>query len=234
MSEYWLSLGTALWLGVLTSISPCPLATNIAAISFVSKRLNQPRYVFLSGILYTAGRAALYAALGTLLLLSLAAVPPVSHFLQKQINQLLGPLLIIIGMVVLDLLTIPLPSWGAGKGFKAPHGRTGVWSSFWLGAVFALSFCPVSAGLFFGGLLPIAARLNSPLVMPIIYGAGTALPVAVFACAIAGGAKSLNALFGAASKLDIWARRITGIIFIAAGIYLSLEYIFGISLRIGS
>ncbi|MGW8258007.1 MAG: hypothetical protein ACWGMZ_11015, partial [Thermoguttaceae bacterium] len=46
---------SALWLGILTSISPCPLATNIAAISYIGRRVDSSKQVFLTGLVYTLG-----------------------------------------------------------------------------------------------------------------------------------------------------------------------------------
>ena len=229
MNSLLAASGTALWLGILTSISPCPLATNIAAVSYVSKRLTSPKYVLLSGILYSAGRAALYVALSVILTTGLAAAPGVSHFLQSYINTFIGPLLVLIGMVILDLVSLPLPGWNISSSLTERFNSGSPWASFALGMLFALSFCPVSAGLFFGGLLPLIISADLFVALPLLYGIGTGLPVLIFACAIATGAKSLNSLFGAAEKLDKWGRLITGWIFVAGGIYLSLHYIFGIN-----
>ena len=87
-----------MWLGILTSISPCPLATNIAAISYIARRVDSPRHVLASGALYTLGRTISYVALGVLLVYSLVSAPVVSHVLQKYIGKIIGPLLVIVGM----------------------------------------------------------------------------------------------------------------------------------------
>ena len=230
LSAYWISLSAALWLGLLTSISPCPLATNIAAVSFVAKSLDRPRDVFFAGLLYTAGRAALYALLGALLVWSLIATPYLSHFLQKYLNQVLGPLLILTGMVVLDLLQLNLPTLTITPRIQQAFSGSRLWPNFFLGALFALAFCPVSAALFFGSLLPLAIQHQSPLLIPLVYGLGTALPVLLFASVISSSVKSISSLFGAAARLELWGRRFTGVVFIAAGVYLSLVYIFEIAI----
>ena len=115
MADYFFAAASALWLGILTSISPCPLATNIAAISFVGRRVESPRQVIASGALYTLGRTATYVVLGAALVFSLLSAPHLSMFLQKYMNKLLGPVLIVVGMFLLDLLQV---SWG-GSGFDA-------------------------------------------------------------------------------------------------------------------
>jgi len=226
MSEWILGAGTALWLGILTSISPCPLATNIAAVSYIARRVESTRLVFISGMLYVAGRMLTYLVLGVVLSASLFAVPQLSHFLQKYMNMIMGPLMILVGMFLLELLTLPVgegSSWS--QSLQAKAEKLGVWGSALLGIVFALSFCPVSAALFFGSLLPLAVRNGSPVALPALYGIGTALPVLGFALLIAFGAKGLGAAFRRVTAFDLWARRITGGLFIAIGVWMSFRFI---------
>jgi len=226
----WWILGTALWLGILTSISPCPLATNIAAISFVGRRVGSPWKVFLTGLLYTLGRMLTYLGLGVALVSSLLSAPYVSHLLQKYMNQLLGPLLILVGMVLLELLALNLSAGGIGEKLQKRVESMGMAGALLLGVVFALTFCPVSAALFFGSLIPVAVKVESGVVLPAVFGAATGLPVLVFAVLIALGAKSLGKAFNRVSGFEKWARRITGTVFILVGIYYSLTQVFGVSL----
>lgn len=218
--------GSALWLGILTSVSPCPLATNVAAISFVGRRVASPRQVLLSGITYTAGRSLAYGLLGALLVFSLLSASAVSLALQKYMNRVLGPVLILVGMVLLDLLPIRLPTRGAESRARAWAENGGVWGAAALGILFALSFCPISAALFFGSLLPLAIQHESPWLVPSIYGVGTGLPVLVFALALGLGAGSVAGIFRRVTQAERWARLATGAIFIAVGIYYCLRYVF--------
>lgn len=216
---------SALWLGVLTSISPCPLATNIAAVSFISRDAGHPRRVLFTGFAYTAGRIVCYLVLGILIVHSLLSVPMVSFWLQKYMNQLLGPILIITGMVLLEL--IPLP---AGKGrwadwMQRKANQNGYWSAGLLGFLFALSFCPVSAALFFGSLIPLAVTARSGVIFPAVFGAGTGLPVFAFALVLAFGVQSLNRIFETVTAIEKWTRSVTGILFIGIGIYYCLVYV---------
>ena len=226
MNEWLLGAGTALWLGILTSISPCPLATNIAAVSYISRRVEKTRLAVFSGLLYTAGRTLTYLILGIVLSASLLAVPQLSHFLQKYMNMLMGPLLIIVGMFLLELLTLPSGSGtGWGQKLQAHADKLGVWGAGLLGIVFALSFCPTSAALFFGSLLPLTIKSGSSVIYPGLYGIGTALPVLGFALVIAFGAKGLGAAFKRVSVFELWARRITGGLFIAIGVWMSVRFV---------
>jgi len=172
--EPFLAALSALWLGVLTSVSPCPLATNIAAVSYLSHRLDDTSRVFARGVAYTAGRIATYAALGAVLVAGLLRAPVVSVLLGRYLNQFLGPLLILVGMVLLDLLPMPALGGSVAARFRERlAGRGGVVGAFALGALFALSFCPVSAALFFGSLVPLAAAHDSPILLPSLFGTGT-------------------------------------------------------------
>lgn len=224
-----LAITSALWLGVLTSISPCPLASNIAAISFIGRRVGSTRHVLLSGLLYTIGRTIAYIALGTLILAGLMASGEIARFLQRYLNQLLGPVLILVGMLLLGWFQLTASLTFAGTGVQERADKGGAWWAVVLGVLFALSFCPVSAGLFFGGLIPLSAANESRLLLPILYGAGTALPVIVFAFLMAFASQSVGRAFDRLTQVERWVRFATGTIFILAGIYYCLTYIYGIS-----
>jgi cytochrome c-type biogenesis protein len=225
-TAYLLGALSALWLGILTSISPCPMATNIAAISFIGRSVGSPARVLLAGLLYTLGRTAAYVGLGVLLVGGLLSVSALSAFLQGFMNRVLGPILILAGMFLLELITIPLPGGGWTQKLGEKAGRWGLAGAALIGLVFALAFCPVSAALFFGSLIPLALKAGSPVVLPSIYGAGTALPVAVFAVLIAVSARQVGKAFNRLSQVERWARLATGAAFILVGIYLSLVFIF--------
>jgi len=217
---------SALWLGILTSISPCPLATNITAVSYIGRRVGSPVLVLSGGLLYTLGRMLTYTLLGALLAGSLLAVPAVSYALQRYMNLAMGPVLIVIGMFLLELLGGRATGGGVSEKLAARAERMGVVGAGLLGILFALAFCPVSAALFFGSLFALALRNSSPVVLPAVYGLGTALPVVVFAVLIAVSANLVAKFFRKLSAFEWWARRVTGAVFILAGIYLSLHYIY--------
>ena len=223
MDSGLLALGSALWLGILTSISPCPLSTNIVAVSYVGRRVGSRRSVLLAGALYTFGRSAAYVALGAASVWSLMSMVTVSTFLQGTFHRLLGPMLILVGLLLLGIFEFALPNFAASEGVQKRVDRAGIWGAGLLGIVFALSFCPVSAGLFFGSLVPLAVDQKSPLLLPFVYGVGTALPVAVFAVLLATGAGWLGAALDRVQVFELWARRVTAIVFIVVGIYETLR-----------
>ena len=226
MDEMGMAAGSALWLGFLTSISPCPLATNVAAMSFISRGLGSPRRVLLTGLVYTAGRSLAYLTLGVLMVASLLTAPGVSLILQERMNQILGPALILAGVLLLGLIRLPSRGGGISDGLQGRAERWGIWGGGLLGLVFALSFCPTSAALFFGSLIPLALKSGSSVILPSIYGIGTAIPVFAFAIALAIGVNAVGRMFDVLSRFEVWARRITGIVFIVVGGYYCLTHIF--------
>jgi len=216
---------SALWLGILTSISPCPLATNVAAISFLAKKITNPFLVLLSGIAYTIGRMATYAILGFILINSILSIPQVAQFLQKYMVKALGPILIITGLILLDVIKMNFSGLSLSQKQNNKLVEAGVLGAFLLGVVFALAFCPISAALFFGSLISLALQSKLGVILPFIYGIGTGLPVLVFAIAIAVGVTSLSHWFRRLAKLEYYMRKATGIIFILVGIYYFVSYV---------
>lgn len=225
MTEILISFTSALWLGILTSISPCPLASNVAAISFLSKRITHPALVFISGLAYTLGRMVSYAVLGWIIVNSLLSVPQVAQFLQKYMLKALGPLLILTGLILLEIVTIRLPGLPLLQKHHNRLAQSGAPGAFLLGLIFALAFCPISAALFFGSLIPLALNSKAGVLLPIIYGVGTGIPVLIFAVVIAFGITSLSHCFSWITKLEYYTRKITGIIFIIVGLYYAGVYI---------
>ncbi len=228
--EFATGIIAAIWLGILTSISPCPLATNIAAVSYIGKNAAETKKVLITGALYLLGRITAYALLAALIVASLLSIPAVSNFLQRHMNRALGPILIIAGMFLLELIRLPAGSGTDISKLQRLAEKNLYAASFFMGAIFALAFCPVSAALFFGSLIPLAMKHQSSLIMPSLYGAGTALPVVAFALLAAFGARHLSKVFSEVTKLELWGRRATGVLFIIIGIYFCIVYIFKIQL----
>ena len=214
-----LPLVSALWLGILTSISPCPLATNIAAVSFLSKKVNHPKLVLQSSIAYTVGRMLTYAVLGAVIITSLASVPATANFLQKYMNKIIGPVLLSVGLFLLDIIKFNIPSFSVSQGKQTALAESGIKGSFMLGAIFALSFCPIAAALFFGSLIPLALKSTYGIILPFFYGVGTGIPVVVFALGIAMGVTSFSKWFHKATTFELYTRKITGIVFILISVY---------------
>ena len=210
---------SALWLGILTSISPCPLATNIATVSFLSKSINHPKKVFALGMAYTFGRMMTYAILGVIIIMSLVSVPSIANFFQEYMNKILGPLLIIVGLFLLDVFKIKISGLAISQEKQQSLVESGIGGSFALGVIFALSFCPISAALFFGSLIPLALNSKVGIGLPFLYGLGTGLPVVILALGIALGVTKASFWFKKMSSIEKYTKKITGIVFILVGLY---------------
>ena len=135
---------------------------------------------------------------------------------------------ILAGVLLLDLIRLPSRGGGISGGLQGRAERWGIWGGGLLGLVFALSFCPTSAALFFGSLIPLAVKSGSSVILPSVYGIGTAIPVFAFAIALATGVNAVGRMFHVLTRFEVWARRITGVIFIVVGGYYCLTYIFGV------
>ena len=212
---------TAFLLGLLTSISPCPLATNIAAIGFIGKHIENRRRIFVNGLLYTLGRAVAYTALGAVLLVVLkggSSLFGIQKFIGKYGEMLLGPALLLVGgfMLVGDRLNLPkLGFRGSGEGLARRGGR----GAFLLGMLFAMVFCPTSGVFYFGMLIPMSATATAGWLLPSIFAMATALPVLVVAWILAFSVGRIGAFYGKMQTVQRWLNWIVGGLFIAIGIY---------------
>jgi len=221
---------SALWLGILTSISPCPLASNIAAVSFIVKKIDHTSFVLTSGLLYTLGRVIGYTVLGVLITSSLLSMPQASFFLQNYMNKVLGPILIITGLFLLGILKFTSFGFSFSQKSTARLQDMGIVGALPLGILFALSFCPISAALFFGSLIPLSVKSGSNIIFPSVYGIGTGLPVLIVAILITVGIKNIGTIFKKITIFEYWMRKTTGVIFILVGIYYVLTHIFYVPL----
>ena len=211
---------SALLLGLITAISPCPLATNIAALAYVSRRATERRYSVITGTLYTLGRMFSYSILGVIIIVAGLEVPGVASFLQDFGEQVLGPLLIVVGMIMLIVNRISL-SLGGGR-LSSIGEKVADWGTvggFLLGALFALAFCPYSAVLFFGVLIPLALKSAGGVILPAVYAIGTGLPVLVFGVLLSFSVARVSAWLNAVTRAEKVIRIVVAIIFIGIGIY---------------
>jgi cytochrome c biogenesis protein CcdA len=214
----------ALALGLLTAIAPCPLATNITATAFIAKTINNKPKVLLSGLLYTLGRVTSYTTLGTLIYFG-ASKFQVSRLFQTYGERLLGPVLVILGLIMLDIIKIDFIKGGSlTDKFSDKFKTQGLLGSFLLGALFALAFCPYSGALFFGMLMPMT--ITKGLALPVVFSIGTGLPVIFFAFVIAFSMEKLGKFFKAITQVELWMRKAAGVVFIITGLYYISIFVF--------
>jgi len=214
-----LPLLSALAIGLLTAIAPCPLATNITATAYIAKTIDSKKKVVWSGVLYTFGRLVSYTGIAAVILFG-ASKFQVAKLFQGNGEKFLGPLLILLGLIMLDIIKLNFI-----KGSSLTERLTerfkdrGLLGSFLLGAVFALAFCPYSGALFFGMLIPIMISSEYGLLLPVVFSLGTGLPVIFFAFVIAFSFQKLGMYFNALTKVEQWMRKIAGFAFLLTGIY---------------
>lgn len=215
-SQY--SFITAFILGLMTAISPCPLATNITAIGFISRDVENRKKVFVGGIVYTLGRAFSYTVLAFILFFG-ASKLNISMLFQGWGEKLLGPILIIIGLFMLDFLKIKFPGFSNLSEKLGEKSKKSYWSTFLLGVIFALAFCPYSGVLYFAMLIPITVASASGLYLPVLFAVATGLPVIIFAWLLAYAVGNVGKLYNQIKVFELWFRRIVAIIFIVVGFY---------------
>lgn len=216
---------SALLLGLMTAISPCPLATNITAIGFISKDIENRKRVFFNGIYYTLGRAISYSAIGLIFFFG-ASQFKISGFLQQWGEKLIGPLLIVIGLFMLGVVKLTIPGISGITKRMEEKTKWGFWSALLLGILFALAFCPYSGVLYFGMLIPMTISSPSGLYLPIVFALATGLPVIIFSWLIAFSMGKLSGVYNKIKAFEIWFRRLVAILFIVVGVYYVVVLVF--------
>ncbi|MBQ7855492.1 MAG: sulfite exporter TauE/SafE family protein [Alistipes sp.] len=212
---------TAFLLGLLTALSPCPLATNIAAIGYIGKNIDDCKQIFRNGLLYTLGRVVAYTLLGVVLIALLkggSSLFGVQKFIGRYGELILPPALLLIGLYMLFGSKLRLPSFGFnGNGER--FARHGGWGTFLLGVLFALAFCPTSGVFYFGMLIPMSATVTMGYLLPVLFAIATALPVLVVAWVLAFSAGQIGKVYGRMQAIQKWLNIAVGILFILIGIY---------------
>lgn len=218
----WLS---AFALGLMTAISPCPLATNITAIGFISKDIENKNRVFLNGLLYTLGRAITYAGIALIIFLG-ADQFKFSGFFQRYGEKFIGPLLIIIGLFMLDVIKVKFPGMSGLTSRMQNKSSWGYFDVLLLGVVFALAFCPYSGVLYFGMLIPMTVASTSGLYLPVVFAIATGIPVIIFAWVLAYAVSGIGNVYQKVKSFEIWFRRIIAVLFILVGFYYIIRVYF--------
>lgn len=209
---------TSFLLGLLTAISPCPLATNITAIGFISKDISDRKRVFINGIIYTLGRAISYTAIGMLIYFGTSKMDLTKLFMGWG-ERVLGPVLIIIGLLMLDIFRLPVLPGGPWREKMERLNFSQWWMVLLLGVLFALAFCPYSGVLYFGMLIPLTISQSDGLFLPPVFALATGLPVILFAWLIAFAIGQVGNLYNKIKMFEKWTRRVVAIGMILTGLY---------------
>ena len=215
---------SAFVLGIMTSISPCPLATNITAIAYISKDIKTAKHTLISGLMYMLGRAISYTLLATLIYFGFSSFE-IAKIFQGWGDKALGIVLILISLTMFGIIKINL---GANnkkiEKIKEWLARQGYLRALLLGMLFALAFCPYSGVLFFGVLIPLVLSSTESLLLPPIFALGTGLPVIMFSFLLAFSVEKVSKMYNAMSKIEKVMRYAVATIFLLAGIYY-LQYL---------
>ena len=217
---------TAFVLGLLTAVSPCPLATNITAIGFIGKDIENRHRIFINGLLYTLGRVVTYTVLGFILIPILregASMFAVQKAVSKYGEILIAPLLIVIGIYMLDLIKLNIPKISINGEYVKKRTK-GSWGALFLGILFSLAFCPSSGIFFFGMLIPLSAAEAGGYLLPVVYAIATGLPVILVAWVLAYSVAGLGKFYNRIQSFEQWFRKIVAILFIAVGIYYAVMF----------
>lgn len=212
---------TAFLLGLLTAISPCPLATNIAAIGFIGKNIESRKVIFRNGLLYTLGRIVAYTVLGAVLIAVLeegASLFGIQKFIARYGEMIIGPALLLIGLFLLFGDRLSLPSFGFKGNGERLVGHGG-WGALLLGVLFALAFCPTSGVLYFGMLIPMSATTTAGYLLPVLFAIATALPVLAVAWVLAFSAQRIGEVYGKIQTVQKWLNTVVGILFLVIGVF---------------
>lgn len=209
---------SAFILGLMTAISPCPLATNITAIGFISKDVENQKKVFINGLIYTLGRALSYTLLAVIIFIG-ADQFKVSGWFQQYGEKFVGPILIIIGLLMLDIIKIKFPGVSRLTNRFQENGTNSYWEVLLLGILFALAFCPYSGVLYFGMLIPMTVGSAAGLYLPVVFAIATGIPVIIFAWLLAFTVSGVGKLYHRLKTFEIWFRRVISVVFIGIGIY---------------
>lgn len=213
---------TAFILGLLTAISPCPLATNIAAIGFISKNIEDRKAIFMRGIYYTVGRVLAYTVLG-IILISILKEGASMFGIQKAISKwgelLIGPVLLIIGLFMLFGHKLNLPKFGFDGSNSEKLAGKGSWGALLLGVLFAMAFCPSSGIFYFGMLIPMSVTATVGWLLPVLFAVATALPVLVVAWILAFSVEKVGEVYGKIQTIQKWLNIVVGTLFVIVGIY---------------
>ena len=209
---------TALLLGLMTAISPCPLATNITAVGFISKDLENRNRVFFNGLFYTLGRAISYTLIPLIIYFG-ADQFKFSGFLQRYGEKIIGPFLLLIGIFMLDFIRINFPGFGRLTEKMEKRKSWRFIDAALLGMVFALAFCPYSGVLYFGMLVPLTISSASGLYLPVIFAIASGIPVIIIAWVLAYAVSGIGGVYNKIKIFELWFRRVIAIVFILVGLY---------------
>jgi cytochrome c biogenesis protein CcdA len=219
----------AFFIGLMTAVSPCPLATNLTAIAYISRKIEHSKHTLLVGIIYTLGRMFTCILIASLIVFAGMNTQGIALFLQRYGEKILGPLLVLFGLIMLQIIKLPvMRSSGLIDNLKEKLSKKGYLGSFLLGILFALAFCPFSGVLYFGMLIPLALKVGDPILIPGIFALATGLPVIIFSLFLTYSMSKLGIIMNKVSHVEKVVRVGASVIFFLVGVYYVLKFNLGL------
>lgn len=210
----------AFFIGLMVSISPCPLVTNITAIAYISKKINNGKSTLITSLVYTLGRMFTYVSLSSLIVYIGVNIQVISTFANSYGDKLLGPLLVFVGLVMLNVIKLPHFNGSSSIDMlKEKLSERGYLGSFLLGVIFALAFCPISGVLFFGMLIPLSLKFSDGLLIPSVFAFATSLPVIILSSILVYSVSKIGKVMHKVQIFEKYMRYVVSIVFILVGIF---------------
>ncbi len=210
------ALGAGFLAGLVFSFNPVTLASIPVSLAYVTKARSARQSASFAAA-FTVGMIVVQMLLGFIAGLGGSWV---AGLLGRKWGLLLGPVLIVLGLMWPRWVRAPLPSLKPRA--KRP---TSAWGAFALGAVFSVAVCPICTPALVI-LLGAAAGIASPFfgaVLLLAFALGRAIPIALGASA-AGWLENLSLLSKYQKAFEI-AGAVT---LIASGLYMLNAYYFWI------
>lgn len=215
-------LVSALLFGLIGATAPCQLSTNVAALAYLSRRVEEPRRMWGQTAAFIAGKVTVYLLIGGMVVglglqfgqLTQTAVP-----VAVIARRVLGPLLVIVGLLMLGLLSSRLSFGGRFSGWleAKARGRQGLLPAYLMGVAFSFTFCPTLFWLFFGLTIPLAIASPGGVFFPGVFAVGTAVPVLFLAAMLASGTVNVRGFVRRFKAADAWIQRVVGAVFVLIG-----------------
>lgn len=213
---------TAFIFGLLVALSPCTIAANITAITYITEG-SKRKSIISRGLVYVLGRTIAYILLGVLLYFFVDGIA-FGQWLQLNFGKILGPLFIVLGLLLLDVIHLHFLADKCVNRFNMSSIKKKSWSPLLAGVLMAYAFCPYSGALYFGAMVPLMFTTSLSVYIPMAFALGSALPLIPIILVISGGLEKLSELKEKHSNVEKWIRRAIALLFIIAGCMFVYEY----------
>lgn len=212
-------------LAIVFALDPCLMLTNIAAIGYIGREVDDKRAILARGLYYTLGRTLSYGLLGCIMIAFLQlgkSLHPIEEFVEHYGVAILTVFMLLMGVLLCLSDYIPWLNINLAKNVDQTRFK-GKLGAFLLGIVLTFAFCPTNAILFFGMMVPVCSASKFGYALPFLFSATTAIPVLLIAYLIAFSINSIARCYNKVQLIGKILKWVVGIAFIAIGIYLAVH-----------